>query len=51
MEDKSTLRRLVISNFSKIVTEAVLQIIYAVFHQYVFFGTKEQQKVITVSFQ
>jgi hypothetical protein len=42
MEDKSTLRRLVISNFSKIVTEAVLQIFHAVFHYYVSFGTKKQ---------
>ena len=46
MEDRNTLRRLEISNFSKTVTEAVLQIIHVVFPQYVSFGTKEQQKVI-----
>ena len=50
MGEKSTLRRLVISNFSKIVTEAVLQIIQVVFHQYVSFGTKEQQKLRKVIF-
>ena len=51
MKDRNTLRRLLISNFSKTITEAVLQIIHVVFHQYVSFATKEQQKVIKVSFQ
>ena len=43
MEDRNTLLRLVISIFSKTVTEVVLQIIHVVFHQYVSFGTKEQK--------
>ena len=42
IKDKSTLRRLVISNFSKEVTETVLQIIHDLFPLYVPFGTKRQ---------
>ena len=51
MEGKSTLRRLVISNFSKEGTEPVLQIIHVLFCWYVPFGTKEQENLQKMIFQ